>query len=732
MTAISTLAKRNDRCFSKAAILFSLAILLMLMSTHSSAAGAGTRLNQLLAHYSFVTHPADLFSRSGLNTLSASQQFRRLLPMDLGLYPVATGRPEKPPSPPTLIAANEPSAMPLTSQASPPLPIEPQTATPGQTSGANSHSGQPTGYTPGQIAPLSGIVLLLALVSALFLIVARQRRLTTELKQQHLLLRVLIDAIPDQIYFKNMDGTLVACNQAALSFLGRPADQIIGKTDREIFGQSNDELLKQHVFDTVGNTGQLVSQGEFLSPNGDKRVLEMIKVPVIDEKLQRLGSVGVWRDITGRRQDQEKIEALAYSDPLTQIANRAKAKETLEESLITHRQQRQFMALAIFDVDKFSAINSIFGHEVGDALLHTIALRLKKAAQSNLFVARLSSDTFLLLIPMLGFSAENAQVSAQAQIVSIQKLLSERAFLKGRQISASVSIGAMLVKPDTAELDDCLRHTDLAMHKAKSVGRGKISWYELDMSEDLAARFEIESVLEHALANKRFALYLQPKVMIHEDTRHFEVLLRLDHPSRGIVGPGEFINILENTGMILQVGGWVLRQTIVLLKQHSAIHLAVNVSVQQILQEDFAWNLRHYLAESEVDAGRLTIEVTESLMIADFDLALSQLRQIRALGVRLSVDDFGTGYSALVYLKQLPLNEVKLDQTFIRGIPHETRDTSLAELVRALTHHLDLLLVAEGVETEEQALWLRGKGFDCLQGYLYGRPQPVDFYLPVG
>ncbi|TCT39096.1 PAS domain S-box-containing protein/diguanylate cyclase (GGDEF)-like protein [Martelella mediterranea] len=576
---------------------------------------------------------------------------------------------------------------------------------------------------------ISAIAILAIIVLILARNMVRNRRLAKQLGQQHLLLRVVIDAIPDQIYFKRNDGTMAACNQAAADFVGMPSETIVGKRDREIFGDLNNTLLSQQIFSKVENQDKLINEANVVNPAGREYTLEMIKAPVTDTTGERLGSVSVWRDITERRTNEARIEMLAYYDPLTQLANRVKAIELLSAYLSAHRERGQFIALAVVDLDNFSGVNSIFGHDVADQLLITAANRLKDMVAGNGFVARLSSDAFLVVMTALGHDYDEAQTQAEQIVDALQSRISGKAILSGRHISTSACIGAVLISPEASDPGEFLKRADLAMHAAKNKGRGSVSWFTSDMVHSVVENFEVESLLERALNQDMFRLFLQPKVCQRGAARHFEVLLRIEHEERGIISPEEFIDIAESTGMILPIGTWILEEAARLLSQHQDLHVSVNVSVQQLLQENFVRDLACILQSYRFDPSHLTLEMTESLMIANFDLALAQLHDIRALNVRLSIDDFGTGYSALIYLKQLPLDELKIDKTFIAGIPHEANATSLVEFIIAMARHLNLIVVAEGVETEEQVKWLRSRGCDCLQGFLFGKPQRATDYL---
>ncbi|MGV0820901.1 EAL domain-containing protein [Martelella sp. AMO21009] len=580
------------------------------------------------------------------------------------------------------------------------------------------------------LAFIAVLCILGATVLLLVFIIFRRRRLVRELGRQHLLLRVMMDAIPDQIYFRRPDRQIVACNQAAAEFLGMPVEMIVGKSDRELFGESEDSLLRQQVFGAIHERENHIVQGEVTSPTGKKYTLEMFRAPVIDPSGKPFGTVSIWRDITDRRRNEERIEALAFYDPLTKLANRARAQEVLLDLLATHRQSKQHMALAIFDLDNFAAVNSIFGHNIGDALLRATGRRLSNTIEAGSFAARLSSDEFLVLLTELGDDRTTALQVAQERIDRLHEKLSQKAFVNSHHITPSTCVGAVLVGPDAESANDELRRADLAMHNAKAKGRGSISWFHDDMVDQLVSRFDLETALERALQTNGFSIYLQPIINRKASGRHFEALLRLDHPERGVISPGDFIDVAESTGLIVPIGAWVLEEACKLLSEYPDLHLSVNVSVQQFLQEDFVEQLRALLERYDFAPNHLTLEMTESLMIANFELTLSQLMAIRDLKIRLSIDDFGTGYSALLYLKQLPLDELKIDQSFISGVPHDSNDTSLVELIITTAHHLGLVIVAEGVETPEQEEWLRRHGCESLQGYLFSRPQPIKHYLP--
>ncbi|WP_181409919.1 sensor domain-containing phosphodiesterase [Martelella alba] len=573
------------------------------------------------------------------------------------------------------------------------------------------------------------LVGMLVIIALLAFNIVRRRRLVRELGRQHLLLSVLIDAIPDQIYFKRSDGRFVTCNTAAATFVGMPKEMIAGKTDAEIFGASEDDLLRRQVFSDVGDKSTLTNEGEIIGPSGNRLTLEMIKAAVIDPEGNRLGSVSVWRDVSERRRTEERIEMLAYSDPLTGLANRARAYDVVSDYLKSPEHRSGFAALILFDLDNFAALNSIFGHDVGDGLLCTVASRLSNNLRPGSMVARISSDEFVLLLTGLGDDEETARNRTAEELQRLHTSVGASAMVRSRHITPSSSAGVILFGRQRTSVDDLLRRADLALHNAKERGRGQMAWFQPDMVNDLVERFDIERDLQNALLHDRFQIYLQPKISTAFAGNYYEALLRLNHPIRGIIGPDHFISIAESTGMILAIGGWVLDQSARLLRAHPDIHLSVNVSVQQLLQDNFVERLERLIATYHFDPAHLTLEMTETLVIANFEMVSTRLKQVRALGIRLSIDDFGTGYSALIYLKRLPIDELKIDRSFVAGVPDDSSDTSLVEFIVAVARHLHLSLVAEGVENKKQEAWLRERGCEFLQGYLYSEPKPVDHFL---
>ncbi|WP_176085180.1 bifunctional diguanylate cyclase/phosphodiesterase [Martelella sp. HB161492] len=570
---------------------------------------------------------------------------------------------------------------------------------------------------------------LLVIILLLAFNTMRRRRLVRELGRQHLLLSVLIDAIPDQIYFKRSDGRFVTCNTAAAAFVGMPKEMISGKTDTEIFGASANDLLRRQIFSDVSDQATLTNEGEITGPTGNRLTLEMIKSAVIDPDGNRLGSVSVWRDVTERRRTEERIETLAYYDPLTGLANRARAYDAITAYLKSPEHKRGFAALILFDLDNFAALNSIFGHDVGDGLLCTVASRLSGNISASSMVARISSDEFVLLLTGLGPDEAVARGRTAEELQRLHAAVSASAMVRSRHITPSSSAGVILFGRERTSVDDLLRRADLALHSAKERGRGQMAWFQTDMVNDLVERFDIERDLQNALLHDRFRIYLQPKVSTAFSGNYYEALLRLEHPSRGIIGPDHFIGIAESTGMILAIGAWVLDQSVRLLRANPDIHLSVNVSVQQLLQDNFVERLERLIATYRFDPAHLTLEMTETLVIANFEMVSARLKQVRALGIRLSIDDFGTGYSALIYLKRLPIDELKIDRSFVAGVPGDTSDTSLVEFIVAVARHLHLTLVAEGVENEEQEVWLHERGCEFLQGYRYSEPKPVEHFL---
>ena len=467
-------------------------------------------------------------------------------------------------------------------------------------------------------------------------------------------------------------------------------------------------------------------------------ILSRGRVTERDSAGRPLRVTGTHHDITDRRAAQEKIAHLAFFDPLTGLPNRRLLLDRLERELADARRTGQFGAVLFVDLDHFKQINDARGHATGDDLLRQAALRLTRQLREVDTVARLGGDEFIVLLPGLADDHEQAGTAAKHVADKLRQALGHPYTLgtEGSPCHLGASVGVALF-PDGEELscDAILSHADIAMYRAKEGGRNAVCFFAPAMQAAVETRLALENDLRAALAAGQFQIHLQAQQDATGRVVGAEVLLRWTHPQRGAVPPSAFIPLAEEIGLIETIGEWVLLESARLLKRLESdghdLRLAVNVSSRQFRQPDFVARVRAILAQTGASPTRLTLEITESLLLSDYSDATARMHELQAIGIRFALDDFGTGYSSLSYLKRLPLQELKIDRSFVDGLPHDADDAALSKTILLIARQMRLEVVAEGVETPAQLAWLKENGCNFFQGYLLGRPQPVDTFLAL-
>lgn len=458
------------------------------------------------------------------------------------------------------------------------------------------------------------------------------------------------------------------------------------------------------------------------------------------ESLNHLADVVQGRDQALQREIAEKergiaeIHRLAYYDDLTGLANRALLLDRLAQLQASGRRSGQQEVLLLINVDRFKTINDARGHAFGDALLKALGARVAGLLRDGDTLARLSADEFALLLPDQGQHVVQASRRALVVVEKIHAALQSPLEIQGETLTVTASIGIALLSEGTTEaLEDVLRRADTALHRAKAAGGNQTAFFETSMGEAAEQRFRVERELRAAIAADELRLFLQPQVDAERKLVGAEVLVRWQHPERGLVPPGVFIPVAEESDLIVALGAWVLAEACGLLAREDMagypLRLSVNMSPRHFHKPGFVPWLRDLLEATGADPTHLTLEVTEGLMIGDFNDVVAKMDELAALGLHFSVDDFGTGYSSLAYLKRLPIHELKIDKTFVQDAPSDPGDAALVETILSVARHMHLKVVAEGVETEEQAAFLDARASVVHQGYLFGRPEPAETWV---
>jgi diguanylate cyclase (GGDEF)-like protein len=444
--------------------------------------------------------------------------------------------------------------------------------------------------------------------------------------------------------------------------------------------------------------------------------------------------VAVFSDMSEIKRVQDKVEQLAWRDPLTGLANRALFLRQVEQTLVSVKHDERMAAVLLIDLDRFKEINEARGLAIGDALLRTVAERFNQVLHADDLLARLDSDEFAVLLPRLRKSRELAGREAMAVAEKLRASLRDTADMEGESIHIDASIGIAILPETQQETSaEVLRQADMAMAGAKAEGRARTMFFEAEMGKAVRERFQLEAELRLAIAENQLRLYLQPQVNAEGGQVGAEALVRWQHPARGLIPPGLFIPLAETSDLIISLDRWMLSSVCQLLAKLDAegrsLRLSVNISPRHFQQPDFVDEIKRQLRVSGADPCHLVLELTESIVIGDIGDVIAKMTTLSTLGIHFSIDDFGTGYSSLAYIKRLPIHELKIDKSFIQDCTTDPNDAALVETILSIARHLHFQVVAEGVETQAQAAFLNARAAVIHQGYLYGRPEPVEVWL---
>jgi diguanylate cyclase (GGDEF)-like protein/PAS domain S-box-containing protein len=559
-------------------------------------------------------------------------------------------------------------------------------------------------------------------------------RMRDQSKRLHLAARVFATA-SEGITITDAEGKILDVNTAFTAVTGYAREEVIGKSPRILKSGRHSAEFYEKMWQAIRSTGRW--QGEIWNRRKNGEIypewLTITAGTAVGEKGGEISHyVATFSDITQRKKDEAEIYLLAFYDPLTELPNRRLLMDRLHHRQLAGRGLAiDHAALLFIDVDNFKTLNDIRGHDIGDMLLIDIAQRLRTSAREGDTVARLGGDEFVVMLE--GLSAAPEKAAAQAKVVGekIHRTLNKPYWLGDFEHHSTCSIGiSMFDSHGSAE--ELLKHADTAMYEAKAAGRNALRFFDPAMQAALEARARLEADLRQALEQKQFVLHYQIQVDAKQQAVGVEALLRWNRPQHGLALPGGFIPLAEETGLIQTIGHWVLNTACAQIKAWESnaatrgLVLAINVSARQFNAEDFVQQVESTLLGSGIDPSRLKLEITESMLLHDVEKVISTMRQLKALGVSFSIDDFGTGYSSLQYLKRLPLDQIKIDQSFVRDIAVDANDQAIVRTIIAMAQSMNLGIIAEGVETEQQRQLIASKGCYNYQGYLFGRPVPID------
>lgn len=533
------------------------------------------------------------------------------------------------------------------------------------------------------------------------------------------------------IMITDINGVILRVNQAFTSLTGYSVEEAVGQTPRLLKSGHHDAAFYAEVWKEIKSTGNW--KGEILDRRKNGEVypawMSITAIKSLDNSVTNY--VAFQSDITDRKAADDEIRNLAFYDPLTKLPNRRLLVDRLHQLMTSNTRSKNHCGLLFIDMDNFKTLNDTKGHVMGDFLLQEVASRLLSSVRESDTVARLGGDEFVVLMTDLSHQPNEAAAQTKQIGGKILDALCETYKLKGHDHHCSASIGVSLFCDDSNSIDTLMKQADIAMYQAKSAGRNTLRFFYPEMQKSINVRVELENDLRKALAKKQLHLYYQIQCDNVLQPFGAEALIRWIHPTRGMVSPLQFIPIAEASSLILDIGHWVLDSACNQLATWSEnedtkdLILAINVSAYQFAMPDFVSSVENAVQSHRIDASRLKLELTESVIVDDINSVIAKMHAINAIGVKLSLDDFGTGYSSLTYLKRLPIDQIKIDQSFVRDIVSDPNDAVMVKTIIDMARNFNLNVIAEGVETEEQLAFLNQNGCMAYQGYLFSKPVPI-------
>jgi diguanylate cyclase (GGDEF)-like protein/PAS domain S-box-containing protein len=565
---------------------------------------------------------------------------------------------------------------------------------------------------------------------ALFDDITDQKTLSRELEDTKKFLELVVDNIPVSLTVEQAsDGRYLLANRSAETILNRRREEVAGLTAAEIFNEREARLITARDEAAIRKRRPITEEHPISTKDGLRLFLTR-RVTVVDEAGQPQYLIKTHEDVTDRRQTESRMAHMAYHDGLTDLPNRAAFLQALSQMIEACTEAEEEFAVLSIDLDGLTEVNDVFGHAVGDKLLIEVAQRLQASARGGV-VARLSGDEFGLIID------GKQPIAGMLLAEQLAETMAKEILIDGKSVRTGVTTGISIFPHNGADGAALLANAGAALSRAKAKSRGTISIYEPEMDQQIRDRRVLHQDLSTAVKNGEISLYYQPQASSRQGAGSaeiigFEALARWRHPVRGFVPPSDFIPLAEESGLIFEMGQWILREA---CREAASwpvpLQVAVNMSPAQFMHGDVVSLVHSILLETGLVPGRLELEITEGVLIEDFDRGLALLRRLKGLGVRISMDDFGSGYSSLSYLQAFPFDKIKIDRAFVMNLGRNPQSAAIVRAVIGLGHGLEMSIVAEGVETQEQLSFLAEQGCDAVQGYFIGKPLPIDEYVTL-
>ncbi|CUI03797.1 diguanylate cyclase/phosphodiesterase (GGDEF & EAL domains) with PAS/PAC sensor(s) [Janthinobacterium sp. CG23_2] len=554
--------------------------------------------------------------------------------------------------------------------------------------------------------------------------VLARRRTEAALQESELRFRQLVTMSSDWYWEQDAELRFIDITGGVGEKGGMAAGRLIGRTRWEtVDGMQDSDWGKAHMAQLLAREAFTDLEYQTVDEHGDTRWFNINGEPVFDTGGVFRGYRGTGTDITARKLTEQRIQHIAQHDVLTGLPNRSLLQDRLSQAVVYSQRSERPAWILLIDLDRFKFVNDSMGHKAGDVVLMTVAARLRAALGDSDTVARLSGDEFVVIL------TEHDDQRLQADMVQrLMDAVAQPVPLGTKEFFVTCSIGVAVFPTDGTPADGLIEHADIAMYRAKKLGRNNYQFYTPAMNDEAQERVRIEGALRNALERNQFVLHYQPQVNLASgQIVGMEALIRWQHPELGVVAPNRFISVAEETGLIVPIGAWVMRTACAQNKAWQdaglgMLRVAVNLSARQFGAPNLLADIRDVLASTGLSPALLEIELTESLFMSDVTLAVELLHSMKALGVNLSIDDFGTGYSSLSYLSRFPIDVLKIDRSFVSDITRDANDAAIVASIIALAHNLKLSVIAEGVETAEQLDYLRRHGCDEMQGYYFSRP----------